>query len=150
MSSGVSGGYGSSIHPFLFAQEYSRETAKTEDRGSQGQRVPAMYTQPARQGMSPARHFAIEPHASHAGKITLSAEHCVARWLMCAGAPRVFGRRDNFEIEHTNIFLASTEPAPRGERIAHAAQPQSASKVVPTARRHDQHRQPEFHLGILA
>jgi hypothetical protein len=43
------------------------------------------------------------------------------------------------------VILSGTKAPPRGQRIAHAAQPKSARKIITAARRDDQHGEPKPH-----
>jgi hypothetical protein len=120
---------------FVGSRNLHGERGETKNSWNQGQRITPVPTHPARQLVSPAGHFPIQPDASHAAEI------------MWRGRPaRVTPEgQDDAQINRPQIAMSGAEPPPSRKRIAQTMQSQGASKIIPATNRHNQHRQSKLH-----
>lgn len=99
-----------------------------------------MSTEPLGKPVCPASNFSIEAYASNATKITWCTDRII---------PPGTNRRplNHAEIYSAQIPSAHSEPLPRREGIAYAAQPERPREIIPAAARHNQDRDIQLNQG---
>ena len=134
---------------FLRRGDLHRQRRKRQNGLRHAQQISSMPPQPPWQPVGPLRHFSVESHTGHATKVP----RCMWRGPALSDSRRpvrVLEGSNHSQINEAHVFCAHTartaaEFPPRRQRIPHPPQPQSPRKVIPTPRRHHQHRQSQPH-----